>query len=136
MGVVLLDGVDNGGAIGTGLDRLTGANARPVRTVAAPDSSCNASGSGTKLLQQKRPGQFVGVRLTGGTHVDAEGENASSLSITTCGRPLTANVAALRHLAAGWVNQYLGQAPAGAFLDTTTAGTVSTLPSGATATTL
>ncbi len=79
-GVVLLDGVDQGGSMATGLDRLRGDHARPVRTVAAPDSRCNAHGRGTKVLRRERPGQFVGVCLADGTHVDAEGENSGKVA--------------------------------------------------------
>ncbi|MFM7251692.1 MAG: hypothetical protein ACKO27_01300 [Ilumatobacteraceae bacterium] len=129
-GVVMYDGVDNGGAIGTGLDRLSGANYRRVWTIAAPDSSCNASGSGTRLLTSKRPSEFVGVRLVNGTHVDATG----SANIT-CGAPRAENVAALRTLAISWIANMLAGTPTSGLLATTSAGTSSAVGS-ATAVTL
>lgn len=121
-GVAMYDGVDNGGAIGAGLDRLSGSNARRVWTVAAPDSSCNASGSGTKLLKSKRPNEFIGVRLVNGTHVDAIGTGD-----LVCGTPRAANVAALRTLAASWISNLLAGTPTSALLATTPAGTSSTV---------
>jgi hypothetical protein len=119
-GVVMYDGVDNGGAIGVGLDRLSGANYRRVWTIAAPDSSCNASGSGTRLLKSKRPAEFIGVRLVNGTHVDAIGTGD-----LVCGRPRTENVAALRTLAMSWISNLFAQTPNSALLATTVAGTSS-----------
>jgi len=129
-GVVMYDGVDNGGAIGTGLDRLSGANYRRVWTIAAPDSSCNATGSGTRLLKSKRPSEFIGVRLVNGTHVDATG----SANIA-CGTPRAENVTAVRTLAASWISNLLAGTPASALLATTAAGTSSAVGS-ATAVTL
>jgi poly(3-hydroxybutyrate) depolymerase len=129
-GVVMYDGVDNGGAIGTGVDRLSGANYRRVWTIAAPDSSCNATGSGTRLLKSKRPSEFIGIRLMNGTHVDATG----SANIT-CGTPRAENVAAVRTLAASWISNLLAGTPTSALLATTAAGTSSAVGS-ATAVTL
>lgn len=129
-GVVMYDGVDNGGAIGTGLDRLSGANYRRVWTIAAPDSSCNASGSGTRLLKSKRPSEFIGVRLVSGTHVDATG----SANIA-CGTPRAENVAALRTLAINWIANMLAGTPTSGLLATTAAGASSAVGS-ATAVTL
>lgn len=129
-GVVMFDGVDNGGAIGTGVDRLSGSNYRPVWTIAAPDSSCNASGSGTKLLKSKRPTEFVGVNLVNGNHMDA-----TASSNRACGTPRTENVSAVRGLAASWISSLLAGTPSTALLATTLSGT-STSVGAATATTL
>lgn len=129
-GVVMYDGVDNGGAIGVGLDRLSGANYRRVWTVAAPDSSCNASGSGTRLLKSKRPAEFIGVRLVNGTHVDAIGTGD-----LVCGTPRADNVAAVRTLAISWISNLFAGTPASALLAGTSAGTSSAVGS-ATAVTL
>lgn len=129
-GVVMYDGVDNGGAIGVGLDRLSGANYRRVWTIAAPDSSCNASGSGTRLLKSKRPAEFIGVRLVNGTHVDAIGRGD-----LVCGTPRAENVAALRTLAVSWISNLFAGTPGSALLANTPAGRSSTIGS-ATAVTL
>lgn len=119
-GVVMYDGVDSGGAIRTGLSRLVGAFDRPVWTIAAPDSSCNASGSGTDALVAARPGRFVGVLVTQGSHNDAEGTAS-----TGCGTVLARNVAALRTLASDWIGALLAGTPTSARLATTSSGTVS-----------
>jgi hypothetical protein len=110
-GVVMLDGVDHRGAIGLALDRLSGASHRPVWTIAAPDSRCNASGSGTAALQLKRPDQFVGVRLTTGSHVDAEGPDSGRLAWLVCGTPTAVNVDAVRTIAADWIAALLAGRP-------------------------
>jgi hypothetical protein len=135
-GVVLFDAVDHAGAMVRGLGRLSGPHARPVRTVAAPDSRCNARGRGTKVLQRERAGEFVGVRLAGGTHVDAEGENTSRLATAMCGAPRSENVAGLRALAAGWIRDLLHGTDTPEYLVGTQRGSVTTLPGGAVATTL
>ena len=129
-GVVMLDGVDSGGAIGTGLDRLSGTNYRKVWTIAAPDSSCNASGSGTKLLKSKRPTEFIGVRLVNGTHVDAIGT-----ADAVCGAPRSENVSALRTLAVSWISNLFAGTPSSALLARSVSGTSSAVGS-ATAVTL
>jgi len=135
-GVVLLDAVDHAGVMDRGLGRLSGQFARPVWTIAAPDSRCNAHGRGTKVLQRARAGQFVGVRLAGGTHVDAEGEEPGRFATAMCGVPLPENVAGLRDLAAGWIRNLLNGIDTPAYLAGTPSGTVTTLKGGAGATTL
>jgi hypothetical protein len=135
-GVVLLDAVDQGGSMQAGLERLRVDHHRPVRTVAAEDSRWNAAGRGTTLLRRARPGEFVGVRLAGGTHIDAEGDDAGRLVRLACGTPRPENVSALRSLAAGWIGDLLTGVETPAFLAATTAGTVTVLPDGGVATTL
>lgn len=110
-GVVLFDGVDHGGAMGAALDHLSGERFRPVWTIAAPDSSCNAKSSGTRALLQGRPGQFVGVRLTTGSHVDAEGTDGGRMASLVCGAVRAENVSAVRTLAASWIGALLAGRP-------------------------
>nr|MCU0260506.1 hypothetical protein [Ilumatobacteraceae bacterium] len=110
-GVVMFDGVDHQGATGLALDRLSGAAHRPVWTIAAPDSRCNANGSGTRVLQAKRPDEFVGVRLSTGSHIDAEGPDAGRLAELVCGAPTGANVDAVRTIAANWIGALLAGRP-------------------------
>lgn len=102
-GVVLLDGVDFAGAMGTALQRLTGPNDRPVWQVASPPSSCNADGSGTQALTAARPGRFVGVELLQGTHVDALGTDAGLFAELACGFPRPQNIRAARLISSQWV---------------------------------
>jgi hypothetical protein len=126
-GVVMFDGVDRDGAIGVGLDRLAGAHDRPVWTIAAPDSRCNAKGRGTALLQRHRPGRFVGVRLEGGTHIDAEGANSGRTARLVCGAPRSENVEALRTLTADWMMHLFAATPDDALLARTRPDEASTL---------
>ena len=102
--VVMFDGVDNGGRIAAGSAALTGANARPVFQIAADCGLCNAFGAGTSALVDSRPDDFVGVRLEGGKHTDAEGASSGLIGLLTCGVPDRDNVAAVPAIAAGWIN--------------------------------
>ncbi|WP_374157668.1 hypothetical protein ACEWX3_21730 [Mycobacterium sp. G7A2] len=102
--VVMFDGVDNGGRIAAGSAALTGVNARPVFQIAAECALCNVFGAGTSALVDSRPDGFVGVRLEGGKHTDAEGASSGLIGMLTCGVPDSANVAAVPVIAAGWIN--------------------------------
>lgn len=102
--VVMFDGVDNGGRIAAGSAALTGVNARPVFQIAADCGLCNVFGAGTSALVDSRPDGFVGVRLEGGKHTDAEGASSGLIGMLTCGVPDSANVAAVPVIAAGWIN--------------------------------
>jgi hypothetical protein len=58
-----------------------------------------------------RPGQFVGVELVGGTHIDAEGSLADLVTQLMVGFPSAANVAAVQTLAATWINDMYSGTP-------------------------
>ena len=82
-----------------------------VLAVLAPASPCNAQQRGAAALRGVRAAAlavgragFVGVELTGGTHVDAEGADTEALAVRACGEgwPQPENVAALRALAVHW----------------------------------
>jgi hypothetical protein len=103
-GVVLFDPVENGGAMTAALAKLPASV--PVATISAPNSSCNASSTGTVALRAARSG-FIGFRLARGSHTDAEGPNSGFLANVVCGFPRSENVAALRTLATGWVGDQL-----------------------------
>ena len=101
--VILFDPVDYDGDMQAALAELAGANFRPVLTISSPPCLCNFFGSGTNALVDARPGQFVGVGLAGGTHVDVEGASTDILAELVCGFPLPVNVAAVESLATGWI---------------------------------
>ncbi|MFI0350266.1 hypothetical protein [Actinomadura sp. 9N407] len=102
-GLVLLDPVKSfiGSNLNTGLDAMRGTG-RTVRTISAPDGTCNNSGSGTDAVQAKVSGPFVGVRLTGGAHTDAEGASTDTVGTVACGTPKAANIAILQTFAGAW----------------------------------
>jgi hypothetical protein len=80
-----------------------------VLQIAAPASGCNAWGSGTRALLEARPGEFVGVELERGVHVDAEGRDTDLLATLVCGVPRPANVRAVHEIAADWItNAFTG----------------------------
>ena len=98
-GIVVLDATENlAKTFGPSLPDLTGT---PVLGVFARPSRCNRKGQGAVALRDSREG-FVGVRLTTGTHCDAEGAETDRVCRTMCGAPDPANVALLREIAATW----------------------------------
>lgn len=99
--VVMFDGVDNNGAIGRGV-RLLPADV-PVYQISSGCNLCNGFGSGTTALENARPGEFVGVLLKHGTHIDAEGASSGFPAKLVCGFPRSANVAAVQDIASGWI---------------------------------
>ena len=99
--VIMFDGVDNNGAIGRGVGNLP--DSVPVYQIASPCGLCNGFGSGTTALENARPGEFVGVLLKHGTHIDAEGASSGFPAKLVCGFPRSANVAAVQLIAAGWI---------------------------------
>ena len=115
LGVVMFDGVSTGvfdGSFTTQVNELTGF---PIYQIAAPAQSWNAFGTTTNQLVSARPGQFDGVVLSGGSHVDSMlGVNPLIdfvLQLVT--RPVPAgNTAAVYTLSTGWINDlYAGATP-------------------------
>lgn len=71
LGVVMFDGVaTNSAAFATAIANLKTLNI-PDYVVAAPPQAWNASGATTSQLVSLYPGQFVGVELVNGSHVDS-----------------------------------------------------------------
>ncbi len=100
-GVLLLDAANNGSDMATGLAGLSAAV--PVYQIAAAPRLINGFGSTTSLLIRSRPEEFVGVRIVGGSHVDAEGASSDLLGGLTGGFTKARDAAALQNIAAGWV---------------------------------
>ncbi len=99
----LLDPVKSiiGDNMATGLTGLAG-TALPIRTISSPPYLANSNASGTAELLADVDRDFLGVRLTTGSHCDAEGASTNILCTLTAGTSKAANVAALQTLAAGW----------------------------------
>jgi hypothetical protein len=131
--VVMLDGVPTGDALPVALTKLSGANHRDVFQIAAPPYAWNSFGSGVAQLQQARPGEFVGVRLDGGSHVDAEGASTDILASIACGFSRPQNVAALQAIAAGWIDDAIDGTRDGVYGDPGEALSVETAAGRATA---
>jgi hypothetical protein len=106
-GVLLLDAVDVNNTVPTALQKLTGANYRPVLDISSERYVWNMYGKVGDELEAARPGQFNGVMLVGGRHIDAlQGGNPliqiSEYLIAGFSQPQ--NVEAVKTLAVGWVN--------------------------------
>lgn len=105
VGVVLLDGVGLKDTIPTAMAKLPAD--LPVLMIASPPYFWNLFGSASSELTQARPGQFVGVQLVGGRHIDAmQGGNPliqfGAYLIAGISQPQ--NIDAVQTLAVGWIN--------------------------------
>ena len=117
IGVVMYDGVSNGALDGTFTQQVTTLKdaGKPIYQIAAPAQTWNAFGMTTNALVSALPGQFAGVVLSGGSHVDSMlGVNPifdAVLQLVTQRVP-DGNTAATYTLSTGWLNDmYAGLTP-------------------------
>jgi hypothetical protein len=106
-GVLLLDSVDVNNTVPTALQKLTGTNYRPVLDISAERYVWNMYGRVGDELEAARPGQFNGVMLVGGRHIDALQGGNPLLQISqylVAGFSQPQNIEAVKTLAVGWVN--------------------------------
>ncbi|MCT7658248.1 alpha/beta hydrolase [Mycobacterium deserti] len=104
-GVVLLDGVGLNGAMAADLDKVS--LSIPIYQLAAPRYFWNQDGVGTTALLQARPGEYVGVTLVGGSHVDSMRGGNPLIQFSqqlVSGFSTPQNVAAAQQIMVGWVN--------------------------------
>ncbi|MEV3901659.1 hypothetical protein AB0K11_04975 [Mycobacterium sp. NPDC050551] len=109
-GVILFDGVSAGDDMTRALAALAGTDVQ-VLQIASPDGVWNNFGASTADLVAARPGEFVGVRIAGGSHIDAEGRSSDLLARLLIGVPRPENVRAVQVIAAEWANTLYGPAP-------------------------
>jgi hypothetical protein len=106
-GVLLLDSVDVNNTVPTALQKLTGVNYRPVLDISSERYVWNMYGKVGDELQAARPGQFNGVMLVGGRHIDALQGGNPLIQISqylVAGFSQPQNIEAVKTLAVGWVN--------------------------------
>ncbi len=109
VGVMMFDGVSNGAMDGSFIQQVNVLKAadKPIYQIAAPAQAWNAFGATTNALLSALPGQFAGVVLVGGSHVDSMlGVNPLFdvvLQLVT-GRSPAGNTAAVYTLSTGWIN--------------------------------
>jgi len=115
LGVVMFDGVAlDSSAFGASVANLQAVHV-PDYVVAAPPQLWNALGGTTNQLVALYPGQFVGVELVNGSHVDSMlGGNPlvdfAAQLVTQFSPP--GNTAAVYTLTSGWINDiYAGAGP-------------------------
>ncbi len=112
VGVLLFDTTAAGGALERALDRMPAT--LPVLHISSEPGFFNTYGDANDMLELKRPGQFNGVRLVGGSHSDAfrsstlGGFTQLIVSLGT-GSSTPENVDAVQVLAKGWIaDMYAG----------------------------
>lgn len=114
LGVVMYDGVSSNGTFTGALTSLA-ASGIPIYQIAAPPQPWNANGKTTKDLVTLRPGQFVGVVLANGSHVDSligGSPIVDFFSQLIIKRSPAGNTQAVYTLANGWINDmYAGLGP-------------------------
>ncbi len=111
----MFDGVaNNAGVFGAAINNLQAANV-PVYTVAAPPQAWNAFGATTNQLASLYPGEFSGVVLTNGSHVDSmlgRGPIIDLVLQLVTGFSPPGNTQAVYTLASGWINDiWAGASP-------------------------
>lgn len=106
-GVVLLDAVDTHNDMPEALEQLKGANYRPVLLISSEPYVWNRNGTVGQELQTARPGEFNGVMLVGGRHIDGlQGANPilQFAEYLIAGFSQPQNVDAVKTISAGWIN--------------------------------
>lgn len=113
VGAVLLDSSAAGGALARALDNLP--PDFPVLHISAAPALLNTFGSADAVFQQKRPGQFNGIQLVGGTHSDGYRSSAvfgiAQFVVALATGPSTPeNVEAVQVVTQGWItDMYAGR---------------------------
>ncbi len=119
LGVIMYDGVATGASDGSGsfakqLAELAASDI-PIYQIAAPAQRWNAYGATTNALMAARSGEFHGVVLVGGSHVDAmlgSDPGVDFVAQRVAKVSLPGNAAAIPALSAGWINDfYVGATP-------------------------
>ncbi|MEN4398222.1 alpha/beta fold hydrolase [Mycolicibacterium senegalense] len=106
-GVVLLDAVDTDHDMPDALDKLKGANYRPVLLISSERYVWNLDGTVGDELHAARPGKFNGVMLAGGRHIDGlQGANPilQFAEYLIAGFSQPQNIDAVKTISAGWIN--------------------------------
>jgi dienelactone hydrolase len=115
LGVVMFDGVSSNGTFAGALAAL-GALSIPVYQIAAAPQPWNANGQTTNDLVALNPGEFVGVTLVNGSHVDSLIGGVPIIDFVSqlvIKQSPPGNTQAVYALANGWINDmYAGRGPA------------------------
>lgn len=108
-GVVMLDGVEPAGSpfVSSALSKLRGENYRPIYLISSDRYFWSRNGDMADKLQLARPGDFNGVNLVGGRHIDymlGGNKIIQFIEYLTAGFSKPQNIEAAEILTAGWVN--------------------------------
>jgi len=103
-GILLLDPVERDGAMQRAFASLGGSET-DVLTLLARPGACNAGGNAAPLLKDFAS-PFKGVRMTKGTHCDAEGSSTNFLCKVACGNSSAATVTDTQEFAVNWIEGF------------------------------
>ncbi|SCX28725.1 hypothetical protein SAMN02799620_04629 [Mycolicibacterium fluoranthenivorans] len=121
VGVILLDGVPTGNTLRDALTKLdtyqaNGGQYIPIRVIGAPPNLFNFISTENQTLSAARPGQFNGVVLSGGVHMDSmQGGNPiiQFAAQLLAGFPQPQNPPAVQDLMTDWMNAWFAGADEG-----------------------
>ncbi|MCG7595505.1 alpha/beta hydrolase [Mycobacterium sp. PSTR-4-N] len=120
-GIVMLDGVEPAGSpfVSDALSKLTGADYRPIYLISSDRYFWSRNGDMADKLQLARPGDFTGVNLVGGRHIDymlGGNKIIQFFEYLTAGFSKPQNIEAAEILTAGWVDDlFSGTASQGVY---------------------
>ena len=102
-GLVLLDPVNSfvGLNMANAFNGLNTTNL-PLHAISSPPYTANGQASGTRELTTDVHRDFLGIRLSTGSHCDAEGASTDTLCSLPNGAPQEANIALLQEFATTW----------------------------------
>lgn len=122
VGVILFDGVPLGDTLLTALTKLDdyarqdNGHYIPVREIGAPWNIWNSVSTVNDDLSDARPGQYNGVVLDGGVHMDSmQGGNPliQFIAYAAAGFPQPQNPPAVEELAVSWLNEWFEEGGGG-----------------------
>ncbi len=132
-GVILLDGV----AMGNVAPVFAKIPADiPIYQIASPPYAWNAFGATSAALVKARPGEFNGVQLVGGRHIDSmQGGNPliQFVAYLLAGFSKPQNIDAVKILAVGWINDMFAGTHTGIYANPGDTITIATAAGQATA---
>lgn len=105
-GTLLLDPTDKDGHMVRASAHLK-EYGTPVLAILGEANKCNVQSNATPILNSLQR-EFVGFRLKGGTHCDAEGASTDFVCKLMCGSSKKENVAALQEFGAAWLGFFFG----------------------------
>lgn len=107
-GTLLLDPVERDENIKSALEYLSITDT-PILAIIAEPGTCNMNNNAMASLQRIQR-EFIGIRMKGGTHCDAEGRSSDWTCNLACGKSRDENVAILQEISGAWLRFFMESA--------------------------